>query len=392
MVIKKKLQVIFIIIMFLLTTCSGVLSKQTGEINLDNYSISIIETNNKEVKNFDFPPHWNWMDLDGVDWTTPAKHQKRVPSCFFFSIVGALESVVKIKEECADFNPDLSEQYIISCLFMKENISLFEDFNGTVFESSFPYEASFNVPCSKISPDWRKYFVPSSSINYTIGATKEFIKDKLINNGPLLLAIECLGPLWRWTPIIGGYFGIWGKLHRSANDYFSRTLPKFLRGGHYVTLVGWKDDPKIENGGYWICKNCWGTDWGYNGFFNIEYDKLSTNLGSICWVEYDPDDFNWPPIGSPKLIGPDYMDANIEYQFNISSIDPEGDDIFYNVSWGDGTHSCWIGPYESGSVINIFHSYAKKGSYCVKFMTKNEFGPESDWMPVTKTKEKRNFI
>jgi hypothetical protein len=271
---------------------------------------------------------------------------------------------------------------------MKENISLFEDFNGTVFESSFPYEASFNVPCSKKSPDWKKYFVPSSKINSKTGASKEFIKDKIINKGPLSLAIECLGPFWKWTPIIGGYFGIWGKIYRSPNDYFSRTLPRFLSGGHYVTLVGWKDDPKIENGGYWICKNCWGTDWGYNGFFNIEYDKLNTNVGSINWVEYDPDDFNWPPIGSPKLIGPEYMEANIKYQFNISSIDPEGDNIFYNVSWGDGTHSGWFGPSQSGSVVKINHSYAKKGIYSVKFITKNEFGPESDWMPKQKTKGK----
>ena len=93
--------------------------------------------------------------MNSVDWTTPAKNQKRCPSCLIFSLVGALESIIKIKEECADFNPDLSEQYIMSCVYMK-NIrsynSFFEKINGTVFEFSFPYKALFIIPCSWKSP------------------------------------------------------------------------------------------------------------------------------------------------------------------------------------------------------------------------------------------------
>ena len=55
--------------------------------------------------------------MNGEDWTTPAKNQRRCSSCIFFGMVGALESIIKIKERCADFNPDLSEQYLMSCVY-----------------------------------------------------------------------------------------------------------------------------------------------------------------------------------------------------------------------------------------------------------------------------------
>ena len=75
--------------------------------------------------------------MDGIDWTTPAKNQRRCSSCIIFGIIGALESIIKIREGCADFNPDLSEQYIMSCIFMQNfgsTIPFYEKINGTVFQ------------------------------------------------------------------------------------------------------------------------------------------------------------------------------------------------------------------------------------------------------------------
>jgi len=370
--VRKQVFVAFTAIMFLLTNFS-ILS--VGDI-----------ARNDDGDDSSLPSYWNWKDMNGVDWTTPAKDQGRAPSCDIFATVGALESVIKIREGCAEFNPDLSEQYIVSCVIDLKNHSCnyLKNMNGTVFESSFPYKASFFVPCSWKSSDWQKYFVPSSSVTLAMGSNEEFIKTKLMQHGPLLFWVYCLGPLWKNIFLGRGYFGMWGRNHNSPNDYFSGKLPKIMQGYHAVLLVGWKDDETIENGGYWICKNCWGTNWGYGGFFNIEYDKLGTELGDIGWIDYDPDDFNWPPIGKPILNGSTYMEANIEYEFNFSSIDPEGDQVYYKFSWDDGSESDWLGPFESGGVVTVKHTWNKKGSYNVKAKARNENGPESDWMPENK--------
>jgi hypothetical protein len=370
----------FLLIQGSMTFVTEVKTESISNDEQDKLSTSLVSTQIKDIKNSNLPPYWNWKDLNGVDWTTPAKNQGRCPSCVFFCMVGALESIIKIREKCPDFNPDLSEQYIMSCVFMKNPRStFFENVNGTIFESCFPYKARFFIPCSWKSSNWKKYFVPSSKYYFTSGATIEFIKNKLIEHGPIVLSIYAPG----WSRFSNGILGMWGRNHHNPDDYFSKDVPKFRlsRLNHLILLVGWKDNTSMENGGYWICKNSWGVSWGYDGFFNLEYGGLNSDLGYVGWIDYNPNDFNWPPIGRPILNGPIYMDAGVEYEFNFSSIDPEGDVIYYKFSWGDNTESEWFGPFESGGIITIKHSWNKKGNYKVKVKAKNENGIESDWMP-----------
>ena len=77
---------------------------------------SSTENNFPEPSTLDLPDYFNWMDYEGQDWTTPAKHQDDCGSCWAFGAIGALESVIKIKEELPHLNVDLSEQYVLSCL------------------------------------------------------------------------------------------------------------------------------------------------------------------------------------------------------------------------------------------------------------------------------------
>jgi len=382
---------LIIVTIYIVTNSSAISSTKPVNDEQDFLQISSIKQQNIAIDNFNLPIYWNWRDMNGTDWTTPAKNQGRCSSCIIFGIVGALESIIKIREGCADFNPDLSEQYVMSCIFMKNLFSVtpfYERINGTVFESSFPYNARFLIPCSHKSSNWKKYFVPSSSFYIISGVTREFIKNKLIEHGPVVIPIYAPG----WSRFSNGLIGIWGRIHRNSDDYCSLKVPKFpfRYSNHWIIIVGWKDDPFIENGGYWICKNCWGSNWGYNGFFNLEYGSLNSDSGYIGWIDYTPEDFNWPPIGSPRLNGPIYMEANVEYEFNFSSVDPEGDPVYYKFYWDDGSQSDWLGPFESGGIVTIKHIWNRSGSYNVKVIAKNENGSESDQMPNNKFKMKNS--
>ena len=86
-----------------------------------------------------------------------------------------------------------------------------------------------------------------------------------------------------------------------------------------------------------------------------------------------------PPEKPEKPSGPSTGKILEECSFSSSSIDPEGDDIYYKFDWDDGTNSGWIGPYESGEVVSASHIWNIKGTYSVKVKAKDINGAESDW-------------
>jgi hypothetical protein len=149
-------------------------------------------------------------------------------------------------------------------------------------------------------------------------------------------------------------FKIWGSLNHDSSDYYY-TLRPVLGFNHVVMIVGWQDDSRVPSGGYWICKNSWGTDWGYNGFFNLAYGCLNADNSMIVWADYDPESYTWPPIANAGTVYTGSINENI--MFNASqSISIEGTITSYFWDFGDGTSSTEKTPT---------HNYQQKGEYIV---------------------------
>jgi hypothetical protein len=116
-----------------------------------------------------------------------------------------------------------------------------------------------------------------------------------------------------------------------------------------------------ELGEYYIrvkAKDIWGvgSDWSE---VTILYIVLNEN----------PD----RPLISGKNIG----FGGVEYSFTFQSSDPDGHDIYYSIDWDDGDSTGWLGPYNSGEQITLFHSWNKKGEYWVKAWSKDALEGES---------------
>lgn len=56
----------------------------------------------------------------------------------------------------------------------------------------------------------------------------------------------------------------------------------------------------------------------------------------------------------------------VELEFTFVTNDPEGDDIWILIDWGDETSEDWRGPYESGEEVNISHSWEEEGIYSIR--------------------------
>jgi len=67
------------------------------------------------------------------------------------------------------------------------------------------------------------------------------------------------------------------------------------------------------------------------------------------------------------------------YTFNTTTTDSDGDTLYYKWSFGDGTFSAWLGPYNSGEQVSVLHNWLKWGNYKVQVKARDEHRSESDW-------------
>ena len=58
--------------------------------------------------------------------------------------------------------------------------------------------------------------------------------------------------------------------------------------------------------------------------------------------------------------------------------DPEGNDVWYLVSWGDKTSTGWIGPYASGEEVTLGHIWNVKGTFNIDVQAEDVFDEKSE--------------
>jgi len=78
---------------------------------------------------------------------------------------------------------------------------------------------------------------------------------------------------------------------------------------------------------------------------------------------------------------PNNGSINFEYTYSTRSTDADGDEIWYNWSWGDDTFSGWLGPYDSGDTCYASHAWDSPSTpytYDVEVMATDNVG-NSDW-------------
>ena len=145
--------------------------------------------------------------------------------------------------------------------------------NGVVPEWIFPYQGSSAVPCSAKPAGWETHLVSMENFGAMTQENITVLKNLIIQEGPL-------ASLMNATPD----FVAFGMDNHSPTAYYPYVSSDVYN--HGIVIVGWHDDPAITHGGYWICKNSWGTNWGYDGFFNIEYggSNIAPN-GLVYWVD-----------------------------------------------------------------------------------------------------------
>jgi len=88
---------------------------------------------------------------------------------------------------------------------------------------------------------------------------------------------------------------------------------------------------------------------------------------------------NNPPNTPNPPQGNQFPDTDDHWVYSIVTTDPDGDDIFYKISWGDGTETDWIGEFGNGHSAFISTIWNTEGIHMVRGKAKDIHGAESDW-------------
>jgi outer membrane protein assembly factor BamB len=86
---------------------------------------------------------------------------------------------------------------------------------------------------------------------------------------------------------------------------------------------------------------------------------------------------NKPP-NIPKIDGPTRKRPGT-YNYTFCATDPDGDNVSYQIDWGDGTYDYWVGSVPSGEVLIQSHTFSKIGTYSIKARAKDINGALGDW-------------
>lgn len=116
----------------------------------------------------------------------------------------------------------------------------------------------------------------------------------------------------------------------------------------------------------------------------LEYNSNNDNLKFTAHYLNSSiiDEFEIKPVSSPNppiISGPNKGAPDKEHEFFFGLYDPNNDDIYLLVDWGDNVEEGWLGPYSSGAEIRLNHTWGTKNRYEIKAKSKDINGEESDW-------------
>lgn len=156
------------------------------------------------------------------------------------------------------------------------------------------------------------------------------------------------------SSFVPGFPGVWMEWEVTTD------VQDFIDG--VETNYGWE----ILDETYWG-----GPDLPTSKFHSKEYGNYIPYL-EIEIIE------NQPP-GAPQINGKTSGKAGQIYAYTFVSVDPDDDDIFYEVDWGDGTIDPWDGPYESNELISKDHVWSEQGDYTIKARAKDVNEEIGEW-------------
>jgi outer membrane protein assembly factor BamB len=136
-----------------------------------------------------------------------------------------------------------------------------------------------------------------------------------------------------------------------------------------------------DSGSEIYCLNAYTGDkiWNYSA---SAWSNPAIADGKLFFGCYDLlcfEDGPYYPPNVTEIYGPTHGKPGEVYDYTFVSTEPNGDDVYYYIRWGDGTPEEWIGPYSSGAEVTLSHAFPNLKTYYIYAKAKDVYNLESDW-------------
>lgn len=203
----------------------------------------------------------------------------------------------------------------------------------------------------------------------------------------------------------GGSSGNWVYKEYTLDDYINESIfirfryetdSNTLQEGFYVDDISPVPEfININTLSNTITENYYDITNKTNGdyYYRVKGYNSQQNWGDFSTIKKVTVTFmaNQPP-NIPNISGTVKGKPNIEYNYTIITTDPDGNNVYYYVDWGDENNTGWLGPYLSGEEISLKHKWLEKGTYAIKVKAKDTYDEESDWASLEVTLPKSRFV
>ena len=112
---------------------------------------------------------------------------------------------------------------------------------------------------------------------------------------------------------------------------------------------------------------------------NATYAVKNMRLILATLAELSEVGFLSNPPAKPLLTGPTSGVINQAYTFLVVTTEPDGEEIYYYIEWGDGTNSGWLGPFDSGQQTSAQKTWTAPATYTVRAKAKDINQVSSEW-------------
>ncbi len=122
--------------------------------------------------------------------------------------------------------------------------------------------------------------------------------------------------------------------------------------------------------------------WDHEGYYGVRVQARDTDGYEGLWSDSLLVTISYPndaPLKPAVPTGPTQVETGEQATFSFQTQDPDGDEIQYRMSWGDGTYSDWTEWVASGTEEQLSYSWNTAGTYSIRIQAQDHYEDKSGW-------------